>query len=181
MNVFVLNSGRCGSTTWIRACEHIENFSAGHESRIQLTGPGRLAYPANHIEADNRLTWLLGRLDAAYGDDAYYVHLQRDPAATARSFARRSDFGIMRAWREGVLLGASPGTGPLDLAYDYLASAELNIQLFLRDKSHQMVARLETIESDFTTFWEWIGAQGDLGAALTELSIRHNASSHQAR
>lgn len=176
MNVFILNSGRCGSTTWIRACEHIENFSAGHESRIHLAGSGRLDYPANHIEADNRLTWMLGRLDAVYGDDAYYVHLRRDPDAAAHSFVRRSDFGIMKAWREGVLLGGTPAAGPLSLALDYLDSAEQNIRLFLRDKSHQMNARLETIESDFRAFWDWIGAQGDLEAALAELHIRHNAS-----
>ncbi|RMG33628.1 MAG: hypothetical protein D6720_11050 [Gammaproteobacteria bacterium] len=176
MNVFILNTGRCGSTTWIRACEHIQNFSAGHESRLRLVGRERLDYPRNHIEADNRLTWMLGRLDAAYGDDAWYVHLRRDLDAAARSFARRSDFGIMKAWREGVLLGATPEADPLSLALDYLDSAERNIQLFLRDKSHQMEARLETIESDFPAFWDWIGAQGDLDAALDELHIRHNAS-----
>ena len=67
MNVFILNSGRCGSTTWIRACTHIDNFSAGHETRSHLSGDARLDYPDRHIEADNRLSWLLGRLDRQYG------------------------------------------------------------------------------------------------------------------
>lgn len=31
MNVFVLCTGRCGATTFHRACEHIENYSAGHD------------------------------------------------------------------------------------------------------------------------------------------------------
>lgn len=176
MNVFILNSGRCGSTTWIRACEHIQNFSAGHESRLRLVGAERLAYPPDHIEADNRLTWMLGRLDAAYGDDAWYVHLRRERDAAAHSFALRSDFGIMQAWREGILLGATPEADPLALAHDYLETAEQNIRLFLRNKSHQMDARLETIASDFRAFWEWIGAQGELEAALAELRVRHNAS-----
>ena len=88
MNVFVLNSGRCGSMTFIRACRHIRNYSAGHESRVQLLGEQRLAYAPDHIEADNRLCWLLGRLDAAYGEHAYYVHLSREPAATAVSSTR---------------------------------------------------------------------------------------------
>ncbi len=35
VNVFVLNSGRARSTTFIRACSHICNYSAGHESRVQ--------------------------------------------------------------------------------------------------------------------------------------------------
>lgn len=56
MNVFVLNSGRCGSTTFIAACRHITNYSSGHESRATLIGEERLAYPTQHIEADNRLS-----------------------------------------------------------------------------------------------------------------------------
>jgi len=177
MNVFVLNSGRCGSTTWIRACRHITNYSAGHESRSHLVGPQRLAYPPNHIEADNRLSWLLGRLDAAYGPRAFYVHLRRDPQATAKSFARRRHFGILRAYAEGILLGADPRTDPMALAGDYLETVEANIRLFLRDKPKVMEARLERLEEDFRAFWQAIGAQGDLQGALAELRVRHNASS----
>jgi hypothetical protein len=65
VNVFVLNTGRCGSVTFIEACRHIRNYSAAHESRATLIGEQRLAYAANHIETDNRLCWFLGRLDKA--------------------------------------------------------------------------------------------------------------------
>ena len=175
MNLFVLNSGRCGSMTFIRACGHIRNFSAGHETRAQLLGEQRLAYPTNHIEADNRLCWLLGRLDAAYGDRAYYLHLSRDPAATAASFARRSRFGIMQAYREGILLHDRPRASDLALAEDYLQTVQANIALFLRGKPHQMAFRLERAKQDFRQFWEWIGAEGDRAAALAEWDIAHNA------
>ncbi len=177
MNVFVLNSGRCGSMTWIRACEHIRNFSAGHESRIHELGAARLAYPPRHIEADNRLSWQLGRLDEIWGNRAWYVHLTRDRDDAAASFARRSHFGIMQAWREGVLLGAE--ADPMDLAHDYLDAVEANIRCFLRDKSQVMEARLENLEEDFIRFWHWIGAEGDLAAARAALRIRHNASPPQ--
>ena len=176
MNVFILNSGRCGSTTWIRACSHIRNFSAGHESRTALTGAERLAYPTNHIEADNRLSWLLGRLDRTYGDRAFYVHLRRERAACAHSFARRRHFGILRAYAEDILLGAPAELDPLALAYDYLETVEQNIRAFLRDKRHVMEAHLEHIERDFLRFWDAIGAEGDREAALAELRVRHNAS-----
>jgi len=89
MNVFVLNTGRCGSTTFARACRHISNFSSAHESRTYLFGEERLAYPSNHIEVDNRLSWLLGRLDRKYGDRAVYVHLKRNIHDTAASFVAR--------------------------------------------------------------------------------------------
>ncbi|WP_456374971.1 hypothetical protein [Thiolapillus sp.] len=176
MNVFVLNTGRCGSTTFIRACEHMSNYSAGHETRIHLTGPSRLDYAQNHIEADNRLCWILGRLEEKYGDDAYYVHLYRDREATANSFARRMDFGIMQAWREGVLLGGRAGAAPLELARDYVDSVEANIRLFLRNKSHCMEVRLEKAMEDFPRFWQAVNAEGDLQAALAEWWVRHNAS-----
>ncbi len=162
--------------TWIQACRHITNYSAGHESRTHLVGEARLAYPPDHIEADNRLSWLLGRLDETYGDDAFYVHLRRERQATARSFARRRDFGILRAYGEGILLGSDPDIDPLILALDYLETVEANIRLFLRDKSRVMEARLENLEADFRRFWEAIGAEGDLEAALAELKVRHNAS-----
>jgi len=176
VNVFVLNTGRCGSTTFIRACEHIRNYSAGHETRIHHLGQTRLDYPDNHIEADNRLCWMLGRLEERFGGDAFYVHLYRDREATAASFARRAGFGIMRAWREGVLLRDGEDADPLELARDYVDAAEANIRLFLKDKPRQLEVCLERAAQDFPRFWQAIGAQGDLDAALGEWQVRHNAS-----
>jgi hypothetical protein len=176
MNVFILNSGRCGSTTWIRACAHIDNFSAGHETRSHLSGDARLDYPDQHIEADNRLSWLLGRLDRHYGDRALYVHLQRDPEAVIRSFARRRDFGILRAYHEGILLGSDPALPAVELATDYLETVQANIALFLRDKPHSLQVRLEHWQQDFPCFWQAIGASGDLDAALQEFCVQHNSS-----
>ena len=179
-NVFILNSGRCGSTTFIQACRHIENYSAGHESRVHLIGAARLAYPANHIEADNRLSWLLGRLDRAYGDRAYYVHLVRAPEATAASFAKRAEFGIMKAYREGILLEGEAGQTAHAHALDYLDTVEANIALFLKDKTHRMTFRMEQAQADFAAFWDWIGARGDLERAMAEWHVRHNASATEA-
>lgn len=176
MNVFVLTAGRSGSTSFIAACRYISNFTCAHESRLRLIGAQRLAYPERHIEADNRLVWYLGRLDAAYGDRARYVHLVREPEACAASFARRADFGIMRAWREGVLLGGESDQTAHALALDYLETVEANIVLFLRDKTHAMTFRLEHAREDFLDFWGWIGAEGDLEAALAEWERHYNAS-----
>jgi len=179
VNVFVLSTGRCGSVTFIRACSHIGNYSAGHESRATLVGPRRLDYPDNHIEADNRLSWLLGRLDAAYGERAFYVHLGRQVSDTAGSFVRRAGFGIMQAYREGILMGGQPQQSALDVALDYIETVEANIRLFLRDKPHTMEFTLENAVRDFHEFWERIGAQGDYARALGEWSVSHNASADQ--
>jgi hypothetical protein len=62
-NIFLLCTGRCGSSTFIKAASHIINYSAGHETQTQHLGQKRFDYANHHIEADNRLSWLLGRLE----------------------------------------------------------------------------------------------------------------------
>lgn len=89
MRIFILCTGRTGSTTIIKACKHIKNYTAAHESRSSMFGKERFNYNDNHIEADNRLSWLLGHLDKLYGENAYYVHLIRNKADTVRSLNRR--------------------------------------------------------------------------------------------
>lgn len=176
MNVFILCSGRSGSTTFIRACQHIENFSAGHETRFALLGESRLDFPDNHIEADNRLSWVLGKLGKKYGSDAYYVHLMRDIGETAASFNRRWDYpgSLVRAYTQGILMaGEQRG---LKYCRDMLETIHHNIEYFLRDKPNQMTIHLENIREDFPRFWEWIGAEGDLDAALRHWNIRYNQS-----
>lgn len=176
MNVFILSSGRCGSTSFMKACQHIRNYSTAHESRVSYTGNARLAYPAQHIESDNRLSWLLGRLEQHYGTAAFYVHLRRDVHASASSFVRRYDYGIMKAYREGILLDENCQTSPEALALDYLATVDSNIRLFLKDKPQQMSFQLEQAKTDFLIFWQRIGAEGDLSAALAAWDTKHNAS-----
>lgn len=178
-NVFVLCTGRCGSVTFVEACRHITNYSSAHESLSHAVGAARFAYPSVHIEADNRLSWLLGRLDKAYGDNAFYVHLTRDTMATARSFLKRYDSGIMHAYKSSILMGAakkSADVDPLDFCVDYCETVNANIESFLRNKTHTMNFALERAGSDFVEFWERVGAQGDIDSALAQWQTKHNAS-----
>jgi hypothetical protein len=175
MNVFVLSTGRCGSTTFARACSHIRNYSAAHESRIE-TLENRVEYPENHIEVDNRLSWFLGRLDARYGDEAFYVHLRRDREATAESFLRRYDSGILAAYRRWIvpMMGEEPD--PLDVCRHYYDTVNANIELFLKDKPKCMEFQLETAEEDFRAFWNRIEATGGVSMAVCEWQRQYNAS-----
>ncbi len=182
MNVFVLCTGRCGSTTLIKACHHIQNFSAAHESRSNRLGASRFRYPENHIEADNRLSWLLGRLEETYGDRAFYVHLQRDLETTAQSFVKRYHQGIIKAYRgDGILLGLAESTDPLAVAKDYCHTVTANITAFLKGKPHQMDFHLETAQADFANFCDRIGAEVNLEVALEEFQVRYNASATAPR
>ena len=174
MNVFILNAGRSGSKTFARACSHVTNYTSAHESRSGLLGDAHFDYPDNHIESDNRLAWLLGRLDRKYGERAFYVHLTRDRSAVAASWAKRAHTGMMNAYRHAILWHCPKGATPLQVALDYYDTVEANIEFFLRDKSRWMPFRLEEGRERFPEFWSRIGAQGDLGAALAEFDVPHN-------
>lgn len=175
MNVFVLCTGRCGSVTITRACDHISNYTNSHESRSQMYGEERLNYPENHIEIDNRLSWLLGRLDEKYGDDAFYVHLKRDENATAASFVKRYRKGIMKGYQK-ILHGLPWNADKHAVALDYCHTVNSNIATFLKTKSKTMQMDIENGKEDFARLWGLIGAEGDQEKALSEFEIRHNAS-----
>jgi len=176
MNVFILNTGRCGSSTFIRACQHITNYTAGHETRAGLAGEQRLLYPPDHIEADNRLSWFLGRLDEEYANDAFYVHLTRDVSDTVKSFSRREEFGIMKAYRDGILLNVKQSYTAAELALDYIHTVDANIRSFLKDKTETMDFCLATAKDDFVTFWNAVAAEGDLEKAINEWDVCYNSS-----
>ncbi len=178
MNVFILSTGRCGSTTFERACRHITNYSSGHETRVDCLGPSRIDYPPRHIESDNRLAWFLGRLERRYPDDVFYVHLQRDREKVAQSYARRLDPGLMMsAYAHGIHLYLPDDIREqaLHIARDYIDTVTANIDLFLSGKPNVMRFRLEDAKQDFREFWHRIGATGNLDAAIAEFDIAYNA------
>ena len=176
VNVFILNAGRSGSQTFAQACSHATNYSSAHESRSGLLGEAHFDYPDNHIESDNRLSWLLGRLDRRFGDRAFYVHLTRAVEPVAASWAKRAHTGMMNAYRYAILWHCPKDATPYEVALDYCDTVEANIRLFLRDKTNGMEFRLEQARERFPEFWRRIGATGDLTAALAEFEVRHNAA-----
>lgn len=178
MNVFVLCTGRSGSTTFAKACGHFSNYTAGHETRARIIGAAeRLAFPANHIEVDHHLNRQLGALDERYGDSATYVHLLRDRQAVARSLARLIDgpHSSVRAFAASTLM--RPHLKPdelLPVCLDYVDTVTANIRAFLRDKSRVHTIHVEDPSDSFDAFAVAIGARGDLEAARRELATVHN-------
>ncbi|MDA1044265.1 MAG: hypothetical protein O3C57_03470 [Verrucomicrobia bacterium] len=176
MNVFVLCSGQCGSTTFSRACKHITNYTRGHESQCNRLGEAHFAYPDRHIEIDNRLGWFTGRLHEAYGDKAFYVHLARKREDTAKSLNRTwcNDISIMRHYADDMLMSKARS---IEVCFDFVDTINANIRVFLRDKPHHMTFMLEDAKTHFQHFWNAIGAEGDLDAALAEWDVLYNRAS----
>lgn len=181
MRVFVLSPGRSGSATFAEACTHMTNYTAGHETRSGLV-TGRFDYPDNHIEVDNRLTWMLGGLAAASAPEDRYVWLKRDNHSVIASFVRRWESNyrasIIKAFAHGIIQRRADWDDREAVVRFYVEAVEANIAEFLKAKDH-MVVKLGT--SDFDRFWDWIGAQGDRNAANETWATVHNASpGHEA-
>lgn len=176
MNVFVLSTGRSGTMGFIRACQHFTNYSANHESLTSRYGYDRFSYPPNHIEADNRLAWVLGRLDKHYGNEAFYVHLQRNPEKVALSyFNKRKRFRTMsRAYHEGILMRKDFIN--YESCLDMVETIDSNIDLFLKDKEHKMKFPLEESEQYFPEFASRINGKIELSDAMAEFKLKHNAT-----
>ena len=177
MRVFVLGTGRCGTVSFIEACRHLTNYSAGHETRAALIGSERFDYPERHIEADNRLSWLLGELGRRH-PDAYYVHLRRDRQATVESFAARADSpfraSLYRAFAHGIVMRRQDWHDPVEVAGFMVDTITANIDAFLEGRASETIW-LEEAHAAFPGFLERIGAEGDLDAAVAEWQVRHNA------
>lgn len=187
MNVFVLSTGRSGSSTFAAGCRCMRNYTTGHETHAERPVPERyaaLVYPPNHIEIDNRLAWHLGKLDEVYGEDAFYVHLIRDADQVAESHRRRwqrrrgSNIIFTYAW--GVCMYGyiqsrrMSKSQKLEMGRQYWETVNANIRLFLKDKPQQMTIHLEHLQRDFPRFWRRIRATGELGEAQALLGVHHN-------
>jgi hypothetical protein len=186
MMVFILCTGRCGSKTFINACKYIDNFSSAHETKghaaiSEMFGDERFNYPDNHIEADNRLSWFLGDLDKRFKKDTFYVHLIRNRQETVNSYNHRWGHvsSIIKAFAINIIripVDKLDETQKINVCELYYDTVNNNIEHFLKNKENKMKVCLETIKEDFVSFWENIGAIGDLHSAIKELGYIQNGS-----
>jgi len=178
MRVFILGTGRCGTMTMTEAFRHADNYTSGHETKAEsFYDP--LEYPDWHIESDSRLVWFLGELDRAY-PDALYIHLIRKREQFVRSVVARGadiDYGprsILRAFGASVLQqGERFLEHPDEVAGRLWDVVNTNVEVFLRDKRH-LTIWLHELTDRFPEVWDFVGAEGDLQAALAETRRRHN-------
>lgn len=177
MRVFVLGTGRCGTRTFVEACNHLTNYTAGHETKARLVGHERFSYPADHIEADHRLSFFLGDMGQRF-PNAYYVHLRRDREETAASWADRweSTFrpSMIRAFAYGLVMASADWEDRLEVCRFYVDTVTRNVEHFMLGRRGETMW-LHEAQDAFPKFLTRIGAQGDLAAATAEWNVRHNA------
>jgi len=180
MNVFVVGTGRCGTTTFSKACSHITNYTSGHESHAGTIDFSYIHFPDQHIEVDPHLTWMLGLLIQKY-PDALFVHLFRNRNDVVASWFRR---GVDAHRGAAPLLDVMCQTNcqtmsrttyrrALGFLYDMVCA---NIEGILRNATNSMSIRIDRAPNDFLAFWDRIGAEGNLVEATAEFELRYNAT-----
>ena len=181
MRVFILAPERSGTTTFYKACKHITNYVTSHETnQNSLAKHLNMTYPDNHIEIDNRLVFNLGYLDRFYGDSVFVV-LYRPIYKNIYSLMKRfHDRGsIVEGYMDNII-GVRPELASEkekhQAAWCYTVSTRNNIRLFLKGKKDIFTILIEDPEVNFIKFWKFIGAEGDLQAALNEFRVKHNNS-----
>ena len=99
MRVFVTGTGRCGTTTFSKACSIFKNLTCSHESQ---SSHNNLKYKDNHIEVDPRLFWHLPNLIEKY-PDALFIHLQRDRESCVGSLEKRPSLKNYALFTEAII------------------------------------------------------------------------------
>jgi hypothetical protein len=181
-NIFVLSPGRSGSKTFSEACQHLSNYSSAHESLSNQIGDARFAYPAGHIEVDNRLCWFLGDMQKRFSSsDTLYIYLKRDFDKTAESFLHRLKnsayrASIMGAFAHGIIMKSGDWKPEEEerLARFYVETVQANIESFLKLTPH-LVVSLEDGGESFRTFLAEISAEGEIEKALQTWRHVYNA------
>ena len=172
MNVFVLGTGRCGSTTFFRACQHLTNFTTAHEGRAKRY-VGRLNYPDRHIEVDPWLVDHLGGLKSSY-PDARYVYLSRPEDEIVDSLLKRWGKSAWLRYLDGLY---NPETDDERRQVCAMCVRRMtdNLRLFLGSLGADQVVEIPLHDAKrcFPSFLTWIGAEGDLAAAVAEWDKVH--------
>ena len=169
MRVFVTGTGRCGTTTFAKACSHITNYTSGHEThwRPSFDNSKVREYADGHIESDPHLVWHIGVLANRY-PDAWWVHLVRERESCVRSLAKT--MGV-RDWARLAYVGQNDVQAAASDFYDFVNQT---VPLALAEMQC-ITMHLERLKEEWYLFWNLIGAEGDYEASVRELGVRHNA------
>lgn len=168
MRVFVVGTGRCGSTTFAEACSHATNYTSAHESKAGTHYD--LEYPDDHIEVDPPLIFQAKRLRERY-PDAKWVWLVRDESKVVDSIVENdskmaSHFAAM-CWHKP---DATPRPG-----------AELLVRVMLDLCSELLpkdtyILNVEDVAEKWPECWRWMGCKGSIKSSMKEWNVRYNAT-----
>lgn len=171
MRIFVTGTGRCGTVTFSKACSHIENFSSGHETySTKLFELDKSLITDNRIEVDPHFSQFLPLITKLY-PDARWVHLIREKEPCVKSLSKTTGLGYYIKFAS-MSKSENDREVVANVFYDMVND---NIAKWIKDMDYRIM-HLERLHEEWSGFWNWIGAKGNLNDSLAELSIKHNSS-----
>jgi len=170
MRVFVVGTGRCGSSTFYQACKTIKNYTCGHE-----TFAGQVhdfEYPDNHIEVAVQNVQALALLQNKY-PDARFVHLVREKEACIKSLLEQCP-EYLKAWAFQVFLTHGV-TEKVAMAYYHC------VNKYLTTVPNLITVRLEDLEWFWLNFVKCINAECDFEEVRKILNKKYNPGINRGR
>jgi hypothetical protein len=166
MRVFVVGTGRCGTTTFYQACRHITNYTVGHESegfRIP-----KYEFDDKHIEVSHLNSIALPLLVKKY-PDSMFIHLIRDRQATIQSWVNGHPdlHEELNCWSRLWYMERN-----LDAAQ--IAAARYDRVFELCERMTTWSFKLDRATMWWGVFWRYIKAEGSYDEALKEFSRAYN-------
>lgn len=174
--IFVLSPGRTATVAISRFFHYAEGWTSSHESRTGSLARDRFPYPDRHVEADNRLAWMLGHLYHHHGDaTSLIVIVERDIPEIGRSYARRylTPDGLARAWSDGIIRS---GRRDEDTAADMAETVYANLALCHVLFPRVMVVQQSDLGPGLEAVWRTAAMTGDLAEAQATLGHKVNES-----
>ena len=167
MRVFVVGTARSGTTTLYQACRHIKNYTAGHESEAGMVPTYH--YPNQNIEASHLLVIAIPLLRSRY-PDSKWVHIVRNKEKTVASMRRQ-----LWDWSEWWVAQWYLTQQHSDIYYGiesyYDRVNDLCKELM---PAEHMTIDIDTAKEQWPDFWNWIGAEGEMEAAMKEFDRAYN-------
>lgn len=180
MHIFVVGTGRCGTSTFYQACLHIKGFTVGHESSA-----GRIpswTYPDKHIEISSQLVYGIPKLRQRYAD-AKWVHLIRAREPCVESLARQC-YDAMKAFSFQWFQCDHPVDVVKAAGQFYDLTNEL-IEFSLSDLPAEQRFKIEIEklnETGWNDFCAWLQPGIVIDEAVSEILVRrYNAGINRGR
>ncbi len=176
MRIFIVGTGRSGTSTIWQACRTIPGMQAGHESHVGTENVGNWDYPENHIEVSSQLIIGLPILKRKY-PDALWVHVIREREACVSSLARQ--VGPAMDWFAHQWWMFTAGVDRWAAAAAFYDSMNLTIVDLLPDDPFTF--HIERAHEQWPEFLRWAGLDCDPGPGQERLRRRYNHGTNRGR
>ena len=172
MRVFVVGTGRCGTSTFYHACRHIHNYEAYHEPNSGQVDSFETEDQV--INVSSQFVVRIPELLKKY-PESKWIHLIRNRDQCVESLAKCCPVemdGYVRQWCQIFQCNLTRAS---QFYYDSINSM---IELMLRNQSC-LTMNLPIRRPAWMTFWSFVGAQGDFESSLREWESCYNSRDHR--